>query len=125
MAVTEFARALLTTVKMANSVAGWLACIFAVAFVNPPTIRLAGNFEHLRVILAIRKSTISTVSVEKIGLSPIARTRKSWRLRLRKTHRKSTAKKTHTIVFAKQSAFISFFFLRNDILCAAQEACLA
>jgi len=38
MAVTEFSRALLTTVKMADSVAGWLACIFAVAFVNPPTI---------------------------------------------------------------------------------------
>jgi len=31
----NFARALLTTVKVANSVAGSLACIFAVAFVNP------------------------------------------------------------------------------------------
>jgi len=74
-------------------------------------IRLAGSFDHLRVILAIRKSTISTVSVEKIGLGPIARTRKSWRLRLRKKHRKSTANKTHTIVFATQSAFIAYFFL--------------
>jgi len=34
--VTDFARALLTTVKVANSVAGSLACNFAVAFVNPP-----------------------------------------------------------------------------------------
>ena len=34
--LTNFARALLTTVKGANSVAGSLACIFALAFVNPP-----------------------------------------------------------------------------------------
>jgi len=35
---TDFARALLTTVKVANSVAGSLACNFAVAFVNPPSV---------------------------------------------------------------------------------------
>ena len=35
--LTDFARALLTTVKVTNSVAGSLACNFAVAFVNPPT----------------------------------------------------------------------------------------
>jgi len=77
------------------------------------------------VILTIRKSTISTVSVAKIGLGPIARTRKSWRLRLRKKLRKSTANKTHTIVFATQSAFMAYLILRNDMLCAAQEACPA
>jgi len=85
-------------------------------------IRLAASFDHLRVLLAIRKSTISTVSVEKIGLGPIARTRKSWRLRLRKKHRNSTANKTHTIVFATQSAFIAFyFFAERHTLCGTES----
>ena len=43
--LTDFARALLTTVKVADRVAGSLACNFAVAFVNPPST-VEGTFSR-------------------------------------------------------------------------------
>jgi len=69
LAVPEFAQALLTTVKMANSVAGWLARIFEVAFVNPPGVwvELAPNiaFQH-RLLSQRRASVARTPLVEAV-----------------------------------------------------------
>jgi len=74
-------------------------------------IRLAGNFDHLRVILAIRKSTILTVFTQKTLFQPAARSALPLCLLLQKNPTSPPAPRHTSMASPSRQLSNAFFFL--------------